>query len=203
MIMRPGRIEHLLRAAANVTGQNKFVLVGSAAVIVRRRKLPADMMVTPEIDIYAPDAEDIEAVSEMIDSNIGQGSRFHDEFGYYGDGVSPATAKMPSDWQTRAIEYQGVECPGIIAIVPEENDVALAKLAAWREKDQDWLSQGVKYKIIFLMSMIGRVDRMPEPNPDRGSPAHEALVERMKILAARCKVDLVIPESLRSNPSSL
>jgi hypothetical protein len=95
--MNVGSIDHLLRAAANVTGQNNFVLVGSASVIVRRKlrrkSVPADMTITQEIDIYAPYADDIESISQMIDTNIGQGSRFHDEFGYYGDGVFPNNGK--------------------------------------------------------------------------------------------------------------
>src|SRR5438270_10909849 len=130
MIMRRGSIDHILRAPAGVTGQTRFVLVGSAAVIARRKHIPLDMMFTPEIDSYAPGSADIELTSEMIDGSIGQGSQFHNEFGYYGDGVSPSTSKMPTDWLERAVEYRGEECPGVIAVVPEENDVALAKLAA-------------------------------------------------------------------------
>ena len=205
MVMNVGRIDHLLRAAANVTGQNNFVLVGSASVIVRRKlrrkSVPADMTITQEIDIYAPYADDIESISQMIDTNIGQGSRFHDEFGYYGDGVSPTTAKMPSDWETRAVEYRGAGCPGVAVTVPEENDVALAKLAAWRDKDQDWLARRVNYGVLSLKTMISRLDRMPEANPERGSPARETLVARLKILASRCKVDIALPEASKAKPS--
>lgn len=183
MIMRRKSIDHILRAAADVTKQTKFVLVGSAAVIARSRHIPLDMMITPEIDIYAPDAADIEFASELIDGSIGQGSQFHDTFGYYGDGVSAATAKMPLDWRERAIEYAGPECPGVVAIVPEENDVALAKLAAWREKDRMWLRQGVKAGIVSIEIMTSRLDRMPEPNAEGNPPARETLKERLNSLA--------------------
>lgn len=159
--------------------------------------MPADMSITQEIDIYAPYADDIESISQMIDTNIGQGSRFHDEFGYYGDGVSPTTAKMPSDWEARAVEYRGAGCPDVVVTVPDENDVALAKLAAWRDKDQDWLTQGVNYGVLSLKIMISRLDRMPEANPERGSPARETLVARLKTLASRCNVNVVLPASGR------
>ena len=177
MIMRRGSIDHILRAAAEVTGQTRFVLVGSAAVIARRKHIPLDMMFTPEIDIYAPDSADIELTSEMIDGSIGQGSQFRSEFGYYGDGVSPPTSKMPTDWPERAIEYRGVECPGVIAVVPEENDVALAKLAAWREKDQLWLVEGAKSGVISPAGMAGRLHLMPEPNSEGNPPPREILLE--------------------------
>lgn len=143
MRMRRQNIDHILRAAAEATGQKKFVLVGSAAAIVRLKHVPLNMTYTPEIDIYAPDAEDVELVSEIIDGSIGQLSHFHNAFGYYGDGVSPSTAKMPTDWLARATEYRPVDRPDIVAIVPDQEDVGLAKLVAWREKDRDWLSEAV------------------------------------------------------------
>jgi len=190
MIMRKKSIDHILRAAAAVTKQQRFVLVGSAAVIARTKNIPLDMMYTPEIDIYAPEAEDIEFASELIDGSIGQGSQFHERFGYYGDGVSPATAKMPSDWKERAIEYLGAECPGVVATVPEENDVALAKLAAWRDKDQSWLNEGIRSGILSLEHMASRLSRMPPPNADGNPPAVQVLRERLRSLAARARIDL-------------
>lgn len=189
MVMRKKSVDHILRAAAEVTGQKRFVLVGSAAVIVRLKHVPLNMMDTAEIDIYAPEADDVEFASEQIDGSIGQGSLFHNNFGYYGDGVSPATAKMPFDWQKRAIEYAGTECPGVIAVVPEEHDVALAKLVAWREKDQDWLTEGVKAGVLSLNVMASRLDRMPPKNPDGSPPAREVLLGRLRLLATRANID--------------
>jgi hypothetical protein len=185
-------VDHILRAAASLTGERRFVVVGSAAVVIRSKNVPATMMLTPEIDMYAPDAADIESVSEMIDSSIGQGSAFHNEFGYYGDGVSPGTAKMPADWTERASEYHGAECPGVTAIVPEENDIALAKLAAWRDKDQTWLVEGVKYKLLSLERMAERLDRMPSRDLDRGIAPRDILTQRIRDLASRCHVELDI-----------
>ncbi|MFX7548846.1 DUF6036 family nucleotidyltransferase, partial [Acinetobacter baumannii] len=86
-----------------------------------------------------------------------QNSAFHNEFGYYSDGVSPETATMPRDWQDRAIEYHGPDCPGVTAIVPEENDIALAKLVAWREKDRIWLAHGLNAGILHLETMADRL----------------------------------------------
>ncbi|QCI67582.1 DUF6036 family nucleotidyltransferase [Phreatobacter stygius] len=192
MIMRRSRIDHLLRAAADVTGQRRFVLIGSGAVIARSQNLPGNMMATPEIDIYAADAEDVEAMSEQIDGSIGQNSAFHNEYGYYGDGVSPETAKMPRDWQDRAIEYHGPDCPGVIAIVPEENDIALAKLVAWREKDQVWLIHGLNAGILHLQTMADRLNQLPDTDPDRGVPPRGELERRLRQLGATCKIDFAI-----------
>jgi cobalamin-dependent methionine synthase I len=75
MIMRRKSIDHILRAAAEVTNNKRFVLIGSAALMARIQHVPLNMMYTPEIDIYAPDADDIELASELIDGSIGQGSQ--------------------------------------------------------------------------------------------------------------------------------
>jgi hypothetical protein len=193
MIMRRKSIDHILRAAAEVTNNKRFVLVGSAALIARAKHVPLNMMYTPEIDIYAPDADDVELASELIDGSIGQGSQFHSQFGYYGDGVSPATAKMPTDWSERATEYHGEECPGIVALVPEENDLALAKLSAWRDKDQAWLIEGLKAGVLSLAQMAARIDRMPQPNAEGNPPAPEILRERVTSLASLVNIDIPKP----------
>jgi len=87
-------------------------MVGTGAVIATARHIPAVMMMTEEIDIYAEDAADIELVSDLIDGAIGRDSLFHKTFGYFGDGVSPSTAVMPLDWRSRAVEYVTPDGPG-------------------------------------------------------------------------------------------
>ncbi|HWG05974.1 MAG TPA: DUF6036 family nucleotidyltransferase, partial [Beijerinckiaceae bacterium] len=156
--MKFGNINHVLRAASNVTGHDKFVVVGASAVIARLHGLVSvAMTATAEVDIYAFDAENAEHLSDMIDANIGQESRFHSTFGYYADGVSPETAKMPTDWMTRAVRYNPPESPAVTAILPDVNDIALAKMVAWREKDIDWLAEGAETGVLSLNDMNARV----------------------------------------------
>ena len=162
MIMRRDKLDHVLRAAASVTGHDVFVLIGSAALLARfKGPTPASMLGTPEVDVYAFDADSVEELSAMIEGSLGQDLPFHTTYGFFADGVSPQTAKMPSDWMDRAIRYSSPACPGVTAIVPEENDLALAKLVAWRQKDIDWLRAGVRHHILSLNEMELRLDRMP------------------------------------------
>jgi Nucleotidyltransferase of unknown function (DUF6036) len=164
-----------LRAVANITDHTTFVIVGSAAVIARLRgQLPGAMMLTPEVDIFAAGVENPEALSDLIDGSIGQDSIFHRTFGYYADGVSPETSKMPSDWRQRAIECRSPEAPRVTAVIPEENDIALAKLAAWRDKDIEWLKEGVIRGMLSLEKMEERIPLMPV--------LREQLQERVEIL---------------------
>jgi hypothetical protein len=137
MLRRPD-IEHILRAAAVITNHARFVVVGTGAVILIARRIPAAMMLTAEIDLYADGVGDPEPISHLIDATIGHGSMFHRKFHYYGDGLSPGTAIMPADWRARAIEHV-VPDGGAVAICPSADDIAVAKLCAWWEKDRDWL----------------------------------------------------------------
>jgi hypothetical protein len=190
-MMRRDRLDHILRAAAGVTGHNTFVLVGSSVIVVRCRNIPGDMLMTREADVYVPDASDIEALSDMIDANIGQGSAFHNQYGYYADGVSPGTSVMPTDWVDRAQHYHGSGCPGVTAIVPDVEDVALAKVVAWREKDQSWILSGVRAGLFSLERMACRIDRMPRAAPDAAE-----MVRRLRWLAATCGMALSLPDLL-------
>jgi hypothetical protein len=190
MIMQRNKVDHVLRAAASITGHKAFVLIGSAALIARiKGPTPAGMLMTQEVDIYASDVDNVEELSDMIDGSIGQNSPFHTSFGFYADGVSPETAKMPSDWMDRATKYSSPACEGVTAIVPDENDLALAKLVAWREKDIDWLRAGVVHRILSLDVMESRLDRMPPGDPASGNPGIKELRERMLILRAHTRMD--------------
>lgn len=123
------------------------MLVGTGAVIATAKHIPVAMMLTEEIDIYADGVDDADAISDLIDASIGHLSQFHRTFGYYGDGVGPKTAMMPLDWRMRSIEYKTPD--GLaIAICPSADDIAIAKLCAWREKDQAWLREALRSGIV-------------------------------------------------------
>ncbi|KMO10080.1 hypothetical protein SQ03_31060 [Methylobacterium platani JCM 14648] len=91
---------------------------------------------------------------------------------------------MPQDWHLRASPYESAGCPGVTAIVPEQNDVALAKLVAWRDKDQAWLQSGVTAGLFSLAVMRSRLDRMPASVLDE-----DELMRRLSSLAAACGID--------------
>jgi hypothetical protein len=146
-MLRRSDIDHILRAAATLSNHSHFVLVGTGAVIATAKHIPVAMMLTEEIDIYADGVNDPDAISDLIDASIGHLSQFHRTFGYYGDGVGPKTAMMPMDWRMRAIEYKTPD--GLAtAICPSADDIAIAKLCAWREKDQAWLREAIRSGIV-------------------------------------------------------
>ncbi len=100
--MRREEVEHVLRAAAAISKETFFVLVGSQAVVMLLESPPPELLVSSEIDLYPamhPEKAD------LIDGAIGALSTFHDTFGYHADGVGPDTACLPADWtRRRALE---------------------------------------------------------------------------------------------------
>lgn len=173
-MLRRADIDHTLRAAAVLTNHARFVVVGTGAVIITARHIPAAMMLTEEIDLYADGAADPERISDLIDATIGHGSMFHRTFHYYGDGVSPGTAIMPADWRVRATEHN-VPDGGAIAVCPSADDIAIAKLCAWREKDRDWLCAAFQSGIANTQRVAALL-RTPLPGT---APAVDELERRL------------------------
>jgi hypothetical protein len=151
-MLRRDDIDHILRAAASITNHRRFVVIGTGAVIITARHIPASMTVTPEIDLYADGISDPEPMSDLIDITIGHGSMFHRTFHYHGDGVSPNTAIMPTDWRVRATEYTPSD-GSMTAVCPSADDIAIAELSAWRDKDRDWLRDAVQSGIVNLATV--------------------------------------------------
>ena len=151
-------------------------MVGTGAVIATAKHIPVAMMMTEEIDIYVEDAPDPDWVSDLIDASIGSDSLFHQTYGYSGDGVSKRTAIMPLDWRQRATEYT-IPDGLATAVCPSAEDIAIAKLCAWREKDQVWLREafwsGVAKAPHTATLLHGEL-------PD-AAPARDELMRRMSV----------------------
>ncbi len=89
--MNRNQVEHILRAAAAITGEQFFVIVGSTAILAQFPNAPSAIVQSREVDIYPRDNPDL---TELIEGCIGQGSMFEEQFGYHADGVGPETAVL-------------------------------------------------------------------------------------------------------------
>ena len=176
-MMNLKKVTHILRSIATITEHKNFVLIGSASVLMRAKNIPLDMLNTNEIDVYSPDASDEEEFSDIVEGTIGKGTRFDTTFGYFGDGVSSKTATMPLDWTSRAKAIDNLGIEGVTVTVPDINDIALAKMFAWRDKDKVWLMAGVRALILKPRLMRERLPLMPETS----TPLAE-LERRMQIV---------------------
>ena len=73
------QLEHIIRAAAGITGADRFVIIGSQAILGQFPNPPPELLVSMEADIFSfRGASD----GDLIDGSIGEGSPFHQTFGY-------------------------------------------------------------------------------------------------------------------------
>jgi hypothetical protein len=158
--MKLSQLLHVLRAAAEISGEKSFVIVGSQAVLLLRQDLDERLTMSDEVDLYPAMAP---GKSEEIDGAIGVLSQFHDEFGYHADGVGPETAVMPADWMDRAtLHYFGE----LTAVCPELHDLCVSKSVAMREKDAEFvrlLLRDGHVSIETLVQRIGQLDPRVHP----------------------------------------
>jgi hypothetical protein len=149
--MKREELEHVLRAAATITQEHSFVVIGSQAVLLSHPGAPAELLVSREVDLYPAMAPE---KADLIEGAIGVLSQFDETFGYYADGVSPETAVMPADWmQFSQLHYIG----DITVVVPDLHDLAVSKCVAGRDKDARWIAALLRHKLIELPRFIERL----------------------------------------------
>lgn len=154
--MKFSQLQHVLRAAAEISGEKSFVLIGSQAVLLALSEPDERLTLSNEIDLYpslAPEKADV------IDGAIGALSQFHDMYGYHADGVSPETAVMPQDWMSRAQFHYFDQ---ITAICPDLTDLCVAKAAAGRDKDAEFVRVLFEGKHIQLENLIERIQMLDQ-----------------------------------------
>src|SRR5258706_15649197 len=91
-------LERLFSKARDITNHHEFVVIGSNSVlgVPRDTELPARMTMSNDIDAYTK--RDPDRVFEL-EKQLGQGSKFELENGYYLDPVSPTLPTFPEGWE--------------------------------------------------------------------------------------------------------
>jgi hypothetical protein len=143
--MQRPQLEHIIRAAAGITGATEIVVIGSQAVLGQFPDAPADLLVSIEADVFTPRNPDD---ADLIDGSIGEGSPFHQTFGYYAHGVAEETAILPAGWKDRLITVRNANTGNGCGLCLEVHDLAVAKLAAGREKDFSFVAGLLRHKLV-------------------------------------------------------
>lgn len=172
--MRRQEFEHVVAAAAEVSGEREIVVVGSQAILGSFPNPPETMLFSAEADLYPLNDP---SKAESIDGSLGDGSYFHSTFGYYAHGVGPETAVAPDGWQDRLVR---VEVParvgqaeGVFALCLEPHDLVLAKCVAGRDRDWEFARDAIKADLVQVSELFARVSDIPRP------PADQARLQKM------------------------
>ena len=96
--MRRGQFEHIIAAAAQVSGEREIVVIGSQAILGSVSDPPEAMLFSLEADVYPRNDP---GKADEIDGSLGEGSQFQSTYGYYAHGVGPETVVGPIGWEER------------------------------------------------------------------------------------------------------
>lgn len=151
------QLEHLIRAASGICNEYEIMVIGSQSILGERPDAPEVLLKSMEADLYplrAPEkAKDIE--------NIGEESLFHTSYGYYAQPVSPLTAILPANWESRLVRIPG---DGYCGYGLELHDLAASKIAAGREKDMAFVREMARHGMLNTDVLLDRLHSLP---PDR------------------------------------
>ena len=151
-------LEHIIRASGDITDQYEFVIVGSQSILGAVPRPEEVFTVSMEADIYPLQAPEL---ADRIDGSIGEGSQFHETYGYYAQGVGPETACLPADWMQRVHRIQNRNTQDRIGYCLDIVDLFLSKAAAAREKDREFCIALLQYGYVNLEAALALVDNMP------------------------------------------
>lgn len=143
--MKRHELEHLIRAAGAITGADEIIVIGSQAILAAVPDSPDILLRSSEADLFTlRDPKD----ADLIDGSIGEGSPFHETFGYYAQGVWLDTATLPEGWKDRLVEICNENTRNVTARCLEPHDLAVSKLVAGREKDREFLAEMWRHGLI-------------------------------------------------------
>lgn len=170
--MTRDQLEHIIRAAAAITHQYEFYIVGSQSILGAHPHPPAQFTVSAEVDIYPVSTPEL---ADRIDVLLGEGSHFHNTYGYYAEGVGPQTSRLPIGWETRLHRVQSVNTEGYVGLCLDVPDLFMAKAFAGREKDREFCMGLFQHAFVTLEQVEVLV-------PDMGlaSPEQRKLLARIR-----------------------
>ncbi len=166
--MRREQLEHLIRAAGSIAGEDDILVIGSQAILgsYTEDDLPEVVTVSIEADVaFFQDPEERKA--DLVDGSIGEESPFQQTFGYYAQGVSVTTAVLPEGWRDRLVPLHNANTAGVTAYCLEAHDLCVAKLAAARPKDVVFCQALVAEGLVEPEVLLDRLSATDLPPPAR------------------------------------
>lgn len=170
--MRRDQLEHAIRAACQIIGQPAVIVVGSQSILgtFHQDDLPASAHVSREIDILplGDDNDEVERLADLIEGVAGEFSPFEELHGFSIDGVDLTTSALPDGWRDRLVEVKNANtaAPGGQPVFTgwclDKEDLCVAKLCAFREKDRRFVHDLVDAGLVDRDVIADRLRIVPE-----------------------------------------
>lgn len=152
--MTRDQLEHAIRAACVVSKETELWVFGSQAILGEFPDAPESLRTSLEVDIQPKNRPE---AADLIDGNLGELSMFHKTHGFYVHGISIESAKLPSGWEQRTVPVSSPATDGNTGFCVEAHDLAASKLAAYREKDREFVRQLLIEEMIDAQTLVRRV----------------------------------------------
>jgi hypothetical protein len=159
--MNREQLEHAIRSACDVSGDNELYIFGSQAILGQFPQ--ADEKLTRSIEVDASPKNKPEAV-DRIDGALGENSPFHHTHGFYVHGVSIETASLPEGWEERTNKVQDYMDENNIGWCVEAHDLSASKLIAYREKDISFVRTLLVEELINAQTLMDRIKMIQTDN---------------------------------------
>lgn len=184
--MNRSQLEHIIRAASAIAGDDEVIVIGSQAIHAQIRNPPAEAFMSMEADVYPRNHPER---ADLIDGAIGELSSFHETFGYYAQGVSLRTAILPRDWEDRLVILKNENTGTGAGLCLDVHDLVLSKYAANRDKDREFNRAVIKAGLVRMEALLELAMTMPVSE------------EQCARIVKRIEADFAGPERAATNPA--
>jgi hypothetical protein len=156
--MKRRDLEHIIRASGTIAEVDKIIIIGSQSILGKYPDVFGLLAVSMEADVYPLEKPEL---ADLIDGCIGELSPFHEQFGYYAQGVGPETAILPRCWHERLIEIYNANTNGIYGYCISPEDLCISKLAAYREKDTLFIKECISQNLLNIKKIHDLIRNLP------------------------------------------
>ena len=175
--MTRDQLEHAIRAACDVSKDTELWIFGSQAILGEFPNASESLRASIEVDVQPKNRP--ETVDD-VDGTLGELSMFHQTHGFYVHGIPIESAKLPDGWEQRTVPVSDpISTHGKTGLCIEAHDLAASKLAAYREKDKEFVRLLLIDKMIDVKILTERISSLNVKEELR-----ERLLQWVKITAA-------------------
>jgi hypothetical protein len=175
-------LRRLFARARDLCGHTDYVVLGSLAVLGHTGSVPPRMIASLDVDAFT--RRDPGRIFDLT-AELGQGSPFEAEHGYYLDPISPQVATLPDRWESRLIRIDLQA--DLVCWFLEPNDAAVAKYARMEPRDREWIRPGLQAGILSLESLEDRFENTSFLDTAETERARQALEEDRRWLEGRAR----------------
>ena len=154
--MTRDQLEHAIRAACDVAEDTEVWVFGSQSILGEFPDAPEDLRASIEVDIQPKNRPD---KTDFVDGALGELSQFYKTYDFYVHGLLINRETLPQGWERRAIPVvDEISTRGNIGWCVQAHDLAASKLAAYREKDRDFVRTLLIEGMIVAKTLIERIN---------------------------------------------